>query len=103
MHMLELLIVGVGNIPENAKSSWLAPYNMPWHYEVCNKVPWYIVPNGKYTYSWEPAGIQLLFEETMETDAVMQVATAITDQLCKSGYDARLLVIDTDSGLPVRF
>jgi hypothetical protein len=103
METMELLIVGVGNVLNNVGPEWLAPANMAWQYEVRDKMPWYVVGADGYTYSWEPPGIQLLFDEGVAADRAVAIAEAIVAGMQERGYGGELLVIDGGDGLPVRY
>ncbi len=103
METLELLIVGVGDVPNDAGPEWLAPVGMVWRYDLRNRMPWYVVGADGYTYSWEPAGIQLLFDEGVAAARAVEIAQAIVAGVQERGYGGVLLVVDGGDGLPVRF
>jgi hypothetical protein len=103
MNTLEILIVGVNDVPANAGPEWLSPTGMEWRCTMRNKMPWYVVGEDGYTYSWEEPGIQLLFDEGVTANRAVEIAEAIVAGMQLRGYGGELVVIDGGDGMPVRF
>ena len=103
MNTPEILITDVAKVPDNAGPEWLSPAGMEWHCTMRSKMPWYVVGEDGYTYSWEEPGIQLLFDEGVTASRAVEIAGAIVAGMQQRGYGGELVVIDGGDGVPVRF
>lgn len=92
----EFLITGDLEIPDDVYDEIMAPNSYSWIKSNRDGLYYYQVGTDSFYYSWEPPGIQMVFNKEIGYPKAKQIADEVISNILATGQEAELVILQSD-------
>jgi DNA-binding PadR family transcriptional regulator len=91
----EFLIIGDLEITAENHDEVMTPNSLEWTKIEKDNWPYYQVGQDEFSYSWEPPGIQMTFNDNITFQKAKNIADEIIENIHKTGQLAELVILES--------